>query len=629
MGGPFLEAVADRWREEYDFVLIDSRTGVSDTSGICTVQMPNILVVLFTMNNQSIEGGAAVAASALKQRRKAGDETFSVLPLASRVELAELDKLISRRELVRDRFEQLLDGNLRTDALLRQWRELELPAVPYYGYEEVIAAFTGESEGSISLRGAYLDVTRYIDPESYEKLVGPMGSVSTPSMNETERKKVLSAFATFTNSRAETDPGTYDVFIIAESGLKDKALRLGQELSEHNLRVYIRRDDLSKGQLDYDLFDVSTRARWLVLMLTSSSSLVTQGAPGALPPDVLKGRVLSILWDGEWPENAPENLKQSAFLVRRKNDSAIHVSNRLIELIDPYGGARTRADAEHQQERENLKAELGVANMKMGRRGFLALLSFGIASIGGGVSLYREWESKKYPNKKFPRYVMNPRNREAIIPGLGPGFFRNLKRNDNSNSPKISILHYATLSGVPIPRGKTKLDRVRIRGGEKVSRKMSPVPEREWLQMKVTKGNHANLSVSSFPTELEAMAALRKDDPLIACDILIWGLKHELMLLNSSFKNPNYRLLDFLAGLASRYRLSKYLRAAHIIQKTMRKTPGLTEFQVARLDQMMLKWKRDSSWRRRWLARDKPLRWGGALLPALDRPSDNAKVNVS
>src|SRR6185436_3466484 len=57
-GGAFLEAAKEKMREEYDFILIDSRTGVSDTSGICTVQMPDALVVCFTLNHQGIEGAA-------------------------------------------------------------------------------------------------------------------------------------------------------------------------------------------------------------------------------------------------------------------------------------------------------------------------------------------------------------------------------------------------------------------------------------------------------------------------------------------------------------------------------------------------------------------------------------------
>jgi hypothetical protein len=39
-------------REDYDFVLIDSRAGVSDTSGICIIQLPDALVLCFTLNNR-------------------------------------------------------------------------------------------------------------------------------------------------------------------------------------------------------------------------------------------------------------------------------------------------------------------------------------------------------------------------------------------------------------------------------------------------------------------------------------------------------------------------------------------------------------------------------------------------
>ena len=60
-GGAFMDAVRDSM-QSYDYVLIDSRTGVSDTAGICTVQMPDLLVLCFTLNNQSIKGASGVAA---------------------------------------------------------------------------------------------------------------------------------------------------------------------------------------------------------------------------------------------------------------------------------------------------------------------------------------------------------------------------------------------------------------------------------------------------------------------------------------------------------------------------------------------------------------------------------------
>ena len=53
-GGGFFEAVKVRAQR---------RTGVSDTAGICSVQMPDSLVVCFTYNNQSIQGAGRRASN--------------------------------------------------------------------------------------------------------------------------------------------------------------------------------------------------------------------------------------------------------------------------------------------------------------------------------------------------------------------------------------------------------------------------------------------------------------------------------------------------------------------------------------------------------------------------------------
>src|SRR5262245_43482733 len=37
-GGTFVEQLRNEWRKTFDLVLIDSRTGLSDTGGICTIQ---------------------------------------------------------------------------------------------------------------------------------------------------------------------------------------------------------------------------------------------------------------------------------------------------------------------------------------------------------------------------------------------------------------------------------------------------------------------------------------------------------------------------------------------------------------------------------------------------------------
>ena len=62
-GGRFIDALREDMKAHYDYTLIDSRTGLSDVSDICTVHLPDILVDCFTLNYQSIEGAANVAKS--------------------------------------------------------------------------------------------------------------------------------------------------------------------------------------------------------------------------------------------------------------------------------------------------------------------------------------------------------------------------------------------------------------------------------------------------------------------------------------------------------------------------------------------------------------------------------------
>ncbi len=84
-GGILLEVVKQNLRGVYDIILIDSRTGVSDTSGVCTIQMPDELVVCYTLNRQSIYGASSAARSAMRLRRTgSGEPTLKIWPLPTR-----------------------------------------------------------------------------------------------------------------------------------------------------------------------------------------------------------------------------------------------------------------------------------------------------------------------------------------------------------------------------------------------------------------------------------------------------------------------------------------------------------------------------------------------------------------
>lgn len=66
--GEFLETLRSDWAAYYDFVLVDSRTGITDSGGICTIHLPDNLVLLTTSNKQSLEGVFDVATRAQARR---------------------------------------------------------------------------------------------------------------------------------------------------------------------------------------------------------------------------------------------------------------------------------------------------------------------------------------------------------------------------------------------------------------------------------------------------------------------------------------------------------------------------------------------------------------------------------
>ena len=100
-GGEYLEALRDAWLDKYDFVLIDSRTGLTDSSGVCSIHMPDILVLMFTPNLQSFYGIKNVSEKATSGQKQIIFDRFKLrtLPVPSRIENQEtmlLDEWMNR-----------------------------------------------------------------------------------------------------------------------------------------------------------------------------------------------------------------------------------------------------------------------------------------------------------------------------------------------------------------------------------------------------------------------------------------------------------------------------------------------------------------------------------------------------
>lgn len=178
-GGGFLEALKRNMSELYDYVLIDSRTGLSDTAGICTVQLPNILVNCFSLSTQAIDGATAVAASVKRQQ---GSE-IRIFPVPMRVEDGEQDKLDASRDYARDHLGVFLSHLADPE---RYWGEVEVPYKSFYAYEEILAAIGDRPQQENTVLAATERIVSYLTDGQVTSLAAPPA--------EPERRALLTRF---------------------------------------------------------------------------------------------------------------------------------------------------------------------------------------------------------------------------------------------------------------------------------------------------------------------------------------------------------------------------------------------------------------------------------------------------
>jgi MinD-like ATPase involved in chromosome partitioning or flagellar assembly len=177
--------LAERLSIRYKYILIDSRTGLTDISGICTSLMPTLLVVVFTPNRQSLTGLVDLVQRAAKYRKQSSDlRPLVVFPLPSRIEANE--PILREQWRFGDpkldipgyqpRFESLFRQVYDLDEcrLDRYFEEVQIQHIPRYAYGEEIAALT-ERDDRFSLTRSYKSLVERLAQRTY-----PWRGYSTP-----------------------------------------------------------------------------------------------------------------------------------------------------------------------------------------------------------------------------------------------------------------------------------------------------------------------------------------------------------------------------------------------------------------------------------------------------------------
>ncbi|SEK54596.1 FxSxx-COOH system tetratricopeptide repeat protein [Streptacidiphilus jiangxiensis] len=179
---PFLEALRQDVRRNYDFALIDSRTGLGSAVEICTRDLPDILVSCFTLNSQSIEG-ASDTARYIDQTAPA--RGITIFPVLMRINEGSGSRAIaSGMRRARERFHGLPRGLSAAEAD-RYWELTQIPYRPEYDCEEILATFGDRPGEPNGLLAAY---------ERLASLVAAERVTGLPTLDESLRLRHLGSF---------------------------------------------------------------------------------------------------------------------------------------------------------------------------------------------------------------------------------------------------------------------------------------------------------------------------------------------------------------------------------------------------------------------------------------------------
>ncbi|HEX7306279.1 KGGVGR-motif variant AAA ATPase [Lentzea sp.] len=223
------EKLREEWAEHFDYVLIDSRTGITDIGGICTAQLPDVLVLCVAPNHQNLKGTLDVArrAAVARDRLPYDRPGLLYLPVVSRFDSREeYERARTWRTTLAEEFAPLYAPWLPTgqgddQPELGLVERTTVPYLPYWSFGEEIAV-VDERSGS---------------PDSVSYFMDNIAALLAHQLADadvlvTNRDTYVSAARE--RGRRELHGFRYDVLV---HGTSDRAAALADDLLELGARV--------------------------------------------------------------------------------------------------------------------------------------------------------------------------------------------------------------------------------------------------------------------------------------------------------------------------------------------------------------------------------------------------------
>jgi cellulose biosynthesis protein BcsQ len=301
--------------QQYDAVLVDSRTGLTEIGGVCGYQLPDTIVMLCAPNLQNVEGTEAMARHFLSPQVRAvrNDRPLNVLIVPARVDQEDTESRRGFEERFTARFAEYLPPDLAA-ADLSLW-DLQIPYEPRFAYDERVITDPTRSDERRGLAGAYgtlLEGIALLAPDDSR-----LAELRPPLRSNGELGRAKPVETRFDPTTRYAAP---DVFISFGVGSEEAAGHL-RELLDSEGRVVATSADPRAPDASY------TRA-FSQLVQAASVGIVLVSRHGDRSPwrereirqllSSSRRAVLPVLLPGASPDQVPPALQDYAYLALRE-----------------------------------------------------------------------------------------------------------------------------------------------------------------------------------------------------------------------------------------------------------------------------------------------------------------------
>lgn len=301
-GGLMISALRSWAKSNYDLILVDSRTGLSDVAGICTMQLPDTVALCFALNRQNIDGVAKVAGAI---RAKRGDEVaLSAVPM--RIPTSQTFESSDARGHAMRELDRV--GGLSRQRIQEDFQALGIATAESIPFYEILAPFLADDPQYDPLTLKYLRLTRefvagkdLVVPDIAPEWAGQVRRRLQPrfvteeyleKLQEADSTRATEEILQLLEGVAESDPDTVDddyidvlvktAFLIAEQADIDQegtiylsAIDVLRDLSSHDAERW--GVTFARGISEYALGAVFPEYEVVIALREEADFVLSQG----------------------------------------------------------------------------------------------------------------------------------------------------------------------------------------------------------------------------------------------------------------------------------------------------------------------------------------------------------------